>query len=82
MLTLLGYLYDLDYKASRLKHANKRVRKPKPKTKAAVAAAVAPPNSQRLLRIKKESKVDCPSDSFLPTLETSSYLQAMIGNLQ
>jgi hypothetical protein len=29
---------------------------------------------KRLLRMKKERKVDCPADSFLPTLETSSYL--------
>jgi hypothetical protein len=41
MEDLLGYLYDLDYKASRLKHAKKRVRKAKPKTKAGTAA-VAP----------------------------------------
>src|SRR5690349_10217974 len=28
---------------------------------------------KRLLRIKKESKVDCPADSFLPTLAIASY---------
>ena len=46
MEDLLGFLYDMDYKASRLKHAKRRVRKQKPKTTKPPTPAAPNPSPQ------------------------------------